>query len=79
MTATFGLLHERWAPEVDRQKFSSAQLQVLSQYVSQLQFSRVEALSASLRTKVQAEIVRLETFIDDDVIQILHDRILTAR
>ena len=73
----FGLLYERWAPEADRQRFSSDQLRVLSQYVSQLEFSRVELLSASLRAKVQAEIAHLETFIDSDVIQILRDRILS--
>lgn len=72
----FDLLSERWARESDRRKFSFDQQQILSQYVSQLKFSCVEALSASLRAEVQADLARLETFIDDDVVEILRDRIL---
>lgn len=74
----FSLLYERWAPEADRQNFSAERLQVLSQYVSQLTFSRVVSLSDSFSVNVQADITLLESFIEADVIQIIRDRIPAA-
>lgn len=75
----FGLLHERWALEEDRTRFSPEQRRTLTEYVDTLYQVNVQALSAQMREGVLKRIAELEGSIDDEVIAILRRRIVSKK
>ena len=71
----FGLLDEPWASKKDREIVSSFQSQLLSEYIEQLHFVKIENISNKMRTQTLERIRELEKYIDKDVIKILKSRI----
>ncbi len=69
-----GLLNEAWASKEDRSAFAPEQMTTLGEYVDQLNFSIVGALSPELRCRIEARLEELETLIDPEVVLILRGR-----
>jgi hypothetical protein len=60
----------------DRERFSKEQWSTLGEYVDKLYFTKVECLSADLRSRTDARIAELEAAIDPEVITILRGLIM---
>lgn len=71
----FGLLDEPWASKKDRDKVSFEQSKVLSEYIDLLQFVNVKNISNEIKNKTKTRIEELECMIENEVINILKERI----
>ena len=71
----FTLLYEPWASKKDRKKVSGEQASLLDEYVDNLYFVKVENLSDALKNQTIKRIEELEKFIDNEVVNILKERI----
>lgn len=72
----FGLLDERWASEKDRQKVTSEQCRILSEYIENLQVVKIEAYSAQMKEHALMRIGEIEKIMDHEVSEILRGRVL---
>jgi hypothetical protein len=66
----------RTSTKEDRERFSKEQWSTLGEYVDKLYFTKVECLSADLRSRTDARIAELEAAIDPEVITILRGLIM---
>ena len=70
----FGLLDERWASANDRQKLTSEQMSLFSEYEDKLHLIRLTGYSSQMIESALRRITELEKVIDPEVIEILKKR-----
>lgn len=74
----FGLLHERWASEEDRQKVTPEQCHLLSDYVDKLYLIKLDAPSVEIKAKATKRLAEIEKVMDPEVVQTLRKRVLES-
>lgn len=72
-----GIVDEPWVSEKSREEVHKhlPALQLLGEYVDQLHFVKVKALSSHLRSRTQNRITELENLMDREVIDLVRKRV----
>lgn len=73
----FGLLDERWASEKDRQRLTTEQMVLFSEYEDKLHLIKLDTPAMSLlRERALKRLPELEKVIDPEVVRIMRKRVL---